>query len=217
MLCLLSLPLSGPYGSQRTTWPHRITCKYLLYTSDSTRASRTCRHAAALGHRQTKSHNCNVLDVSCAHFLRLYSITIMTSKWPVTLAARPTDISVYIQPCFPEEGGTQRILSSHSCRLQGFFRCHSPDVLQNTCLFAVHRAYGLTALQTHTHTHTHPLHFSALAHNQAPPAALLSPPSLLSKAIKLEVMPAADLPRLDGFTHPQLKRRAFSSDTFGCF
>ena len=154
MLCLLSLPPSGPYGSQRTTWPHRITCKYLLYTSDSTRASRTCRHAAALGHRQTKSHNCNVLDVSCAHFLRLYSITIMTSKWPVTLAARPTDISVYIQPCFPEEGGTQRILSSHSCRLQGFFRCHSPDVLQNTCLFAVHRAYGLTALQTHTHTHT---------------------------------------------------------------
>lgn len=149
----LVLSPSGPYGSQRTTWPHRITCKYLLYTSDSTQARRTCRQAAALGHRQAKSHNCNVLDVLCAHFLRLYSITIMTSKWPVTLTTRPTDISVYTQPCFPEEGGTRWILSSHRCRLQGFFRCHSPDRLQNTCLFAVHRAYGLTAPQTHTHTH----------------------------------------------------------------
>lgn len=44
MLCLWCVFLpSGPHGTQRTTWPQRSTCKYLLFSSNKTQPGHTCR------------------------------------------------------------------------------------------------------------------------------------------------------------------------------
>lgn len=67
MLCLLSVFFpSGPYGTQRTTWPHWSTCKYLLYSPNNTQARHTCRQDPVLVHGtlRTKAYNCSMRNAA---------------------------------------------------------------------------------------------------------------------------------------------------------
>lgn len=63
----LWLSPSGPHGTQRTTWPLRITCKYTPpHVPDSTLAHCTCRQhpvwRATDDALRFKSHNCTALE-----------------------------------------------------------------------------------------------------------------------------------------------------------
>lgn len=125
MLCLMSLVSpSGPYGSQRTTWPHRITCKYLLYASDNTQARCICRGNPVFSHRQARL---NLIIVMCLMPCTycLPHLSVFNNNDDLKMASDFANSNKAVRDkClhtvlfelrgsavfFPEEGGTQRIL-----------------------------------------------------------------------------------------------------------
>lgn len=223
VVCLVSSP-QGPMGPRGPPGPSgspvSTSCVSQTAHKPGAPADNILRSAAdsVLGF---KSHNCNVLDLmcTCAASSTSSSTSVFNNnndpqKWPVTSAiAQSWQRSVFTRSAVwtPEEGGTQRILLSLSCRLRGFFLWHNPDILQNTCQFTVHRAYELTPPQTHTP--------SLFCSCQQPGSACspFSPPSWVKLLSCRQCQPTCLNLMVLLTMSPHSERRIFPLDTFYCF
>lgn len=96
--CFVFSP-SGPDGSQRTTWPQWITCKYL-----QTHAARTCRLEPLNSHRLNLITA--MIDAAPSTCPQVYSITLNDPQNDQSMRTLPTrraycsllEINVYTLP-----------------------------------------------------------------------------------------------------------------------